>query len=116
MSTGVVDLHISDHQPVYLVRKKDRDNRPKVCFRGRSYRNYSKELLSDSLTHEIKEKFRQVTDSNACWDMITHYIISLSKDRDSAWARAKLTNNDDDWAVARRLKNWANNSVKDRHG
>ena len=36
-SAGVIDLHISDHQPVYVVRKKIRDNRKKVVFSGRSY-------------------------------------------------------------------------------
>ena len=43
----VVDLHISDHQPVFFVKKKSKDTRNKICFSGRSFKNYSKELLSD---------------------------------------------------------------------
>ena len=46
-NSGVLDLHISDHQPVYIVKKKLKDNRSKICFKGRTYVNYSKELLSD---------------------------------------------------------------------
>ena len=138
-SSGVISLHISDHQPVYLIKKKLRDNRPKVCFRGRTYARYSKVLLSDALTNEIKREFRETVDPNECWELmenflnkfldnicpiktfrskdntpawISHDIITLSRDRDTAWAKAKLTDEDEDWAVARRLRNWANNSIK----
>ena len=139
LDSGVIDLHISDHQPVYLIKKKGRDTRSSVSFKGRSYINYSKDLLSDALTNEIKRNFRETVDPNGCWDFmedflntfldtvcpiktyrskdstpawISHDIITLSKDRDSAWARAKLSGSDEDWALARRLRNWANNSVK----
>ena len=53
---GVLDLHISDHQPVYAIKKRVKDNRPKVFFKGRTYVNYNKDLLSDCLTNDIKMK------------------------------------------------------------
>ena len=138
-AAGVINLHISDHQPVYLIKKKARDLRSRESFKGRSYIHYTKELLSDALTNEIKRGFRETENPNECWDMmenflvefldtncpiktfrskektpawISHDIITLSKDRDVAWAKAKLTNTNEDWALARRLRNWANNSVK----
>ena len=138
-SAGVINLHISDHQPIYHIKKKSRDVRDKVCFRGRTYTNYSRDLLSDALTNEIKNGFRQSTNPNECWDLmenflneflddvcpvktfrsksntpawISHDIITLSRDRDTAWAQAKQTDNEEDWATVRRLRNWANNSVK----
>ena len=43
---------------------------------------------------------------------VTHDLIVLAKDRDSAWAKAKLSNSEEDWAIARYLRNLANNSVK----
>ena len=137
--SGVVDLHISDHQPVFFVKKKSKDTRNKICFSGRSYKNYSKELPSDSLTNNIKNNFRSVADPNACWDLmetflidfldthcpiktfrskentppwVTHDILILSKDRDRAWAQAKLSDSDEDWATARQFRNWANNAIK----
>ena len=138
-SSGVIDLHISDHQPVYLVKKKPKDKRSKVCFKGRTYIGYNKDILSDSLTNEIKNSFRQTINPNNCWDLmedfltkfldehcplktfrskenspawISHDIITLSKDRDTAWVKARSTNNADDWEIARRLRNWSNNAIK----
>ena len=52
---GIINVHLSDHQPVYVVKKKQRDNRKTTCFRGRTYLGYSKELLSDCLTNKIKK-------------------------------------------------------------
>ena len=139
MTSGVINLHISDHQPVYLIKKKIRHTRPTLSFKGRSYVQYTKEKLSDALTNEIKKSFREAVDPNECWELmesfltkfldsncpiktfrskdstpawISHDIIILSKDRDAAWTKAKQTNNNEDWALARRLRNWANNSVK----
>ena len=136
---GVINLHISDHQPIYLIKKKSKDNRPTICFKGRSYAKYSKDRLSDALTNDIKGGFRRVGNPNECWDLmesflmgfldnvcpiktfrskdntppwITHDIITLSRDRDTAWATAKTTDSEEDWELARRLRNWTNNSIK----
>ena len=43
---------------------------------------------------------------------VTRDIIILAKDRDRAWARAKCIDSDEDWALARRLRNWVNNAIK----
>ena len=137
--SGVLNLHISDHQPVYFIKKKVRESRRKVVFKGRTYVNYSKETLSDCLTNAIKLEFRDEVDPNKCWDLmatflykfldehcpirtfrttdntppwVTHDLIVLAKDRDRAWELAKLSNNDDDWVIARHFRNMANNSVK----
>ena len=101
--------------------------------------NYSKDLLSDALTNDIKSSFRREEDPNACWDhmgdflnsfldehcpiktfrskentpaWVTRDIIILAKDRDRAWKVAKTTGLEEDWARARQLRNWANNATK----
>ena len=43
---------------------------------------------------------------------LTHDVIMLSLDRDRAWAKALQSDDENDWALARRLRNWANNAVK----
>ena len=138
-SAGVIDLHLSDHQPVYMIKKKPRDNRGDTNFRGRSYMGYTRDLLSDCLTNAIRESFRVTQNPNDCWELMenfldtfldvhcpiktfrskektppwmSHDVLTLSKDRDRAWVLAKETNSDVDWAVARRLRNWASNAVK----
>ena len=137
--SGVVDLHISDHKPIYLVKKKSKDCRKTTSFAGCSYRNYSKELLGDCLTNLIKEGFRRERDPNKCWDLmekflddflnthcpkkifrtkentpawVTHDLINLAKDRDAMWVQAAQSNSEEDWALARQLRNWSNNAVK----
>ena len=39
-------------------------------------------------------------------------MIILSKDRDRAWANAKISGSVQDWETARRFRNWCNNAVK----
>ena len=137
--SGTLNAHLSDHQPIYIIKKKLKDHRRKVSFSGRTYVGYNKELLSDCLTNSIKESFRKEADPNKCWELmeaflikfldnncpkknfrtkedtptwVTHDLITLAKDRDSAWERAVHTNSEDDWILARQLRNWANNAVK----
>ena len=40
-AAGVIDLHMSDHQPVYVIKKKVRKNRGRTTFSGRTYVNYT---------------------------------------------------------------------------
>ena len=37
-------------------------------FKGRTYINYNKDLLSDSLTNAVKSNFNEAGDQNECWD------------------------------------------------
>ena len=38
--SGVRDISICDHLPVYYVKKKARENNPKTVIYGRSYKRY----------------------------------------------------------------------------
>ena len=139
-TSGVINLNISDHLPVYVIKKKIRDTRSKVCFKGRTYLTYNKDTLSDELTHQIRNGFLNGADPNECWDnmekflvsfldkhcplktfrtkeksppWVTHDIIIMAKDRDRAWETARASDREVDWAVARQLRNWTNNTVKE---
>ena len=138
-SSGVVNLHVSDHQPVYLIKKKIKDIRHKTSFKGRTYRAYNKDLLGDELTRVIKDSFISSDDPNVCWDRmdnflagflnkycpiktfrtkvsspawVNHEILTMAKDRDRAWKVAKLTDREEDWIIARQFRNQVNNSIK----
>ena len=43
--SGIVDSSISDHQPVYLIKKKERISREYKFITGRSYSRYDKCML-----------------------------------------------------------------------
>ena len=46
---GTLDVNISDHLTIYLIRKKNKVKIEKVNFRGRSYRNLVDDELRDKL-------------------------------------------------------------------
>ena len=48
-ASGTTDLHISDHIPVFVNRKKANIMQDKVEFTGRSYRNYNPNVFAEEL-------------------------------------------------------------------
>ena len=73
-TSGVLNLHVSDHQPVFVIKKKTRDNRKKIVFTGCTYVSYSKVNLSDALTNAEKLRFREEKDPNKCWDLMEAFL------------------------------------------
>ena len=58
----VLDLNLSDHLAIMVTRKKMYTKPGKFEFKGRSYRNYDKELFQDRLTGLDWEGFFEVRD------------------------------------------------------
>ena len=52
-ASGIIDIHLSDHLPIYVVKKKEREQKEFKYIIGRSYKNY------------VKEDFQ--------WDILDHY-------------------------------------------
>ena len=77
MSSGTLDHYISDHQPIYIVHKKARDNKPKAEFRGRSYRNFDKEVFKTKLMEADWAGLYTCTNPNDAWDFIKGHIVSV---------------------------------------
>ena len=135
-NSGVINLNISDHDLIFVTKKKETKKRRQVSFKGRSYRNYNKETLQNYLRETNWDEFWLLTDPNDCWGYIhrtikleldrmcplkerkvkqsnepwlTNGILEAIHDKDQAWKLAKRTGNEEDVARARRLRN----SVKD---
>ena len=127
---GTLDLHLSDHIPVFVNRKKANVLHDKVEFTGRSYRDY------DTFTEELQSKqwnsFDLETNPNRLWQIvhnnvystldilhptknfsvkkykepwITNELLEEIRDKDLALKKAKKSGKDLDWIVARRLRN-----------
>ena len=47
--SGVLPVSISDHLPIYVIKKKDRPLKSFKTIKGRSYTHYNKDLLADLL-------------------------------------------------------------------
>ena len=130
--SGVLEINISDHLPVFILRKKIKIKSPKCEFKGRSYRNYNKEDFSNRLNQYVWEEFYQMTDVNECWTLIhnrineilndmcpikvfsfskekqpwiNHELLNQIANRDDALRRARRTGTSDDWVYARKMRN-----------
>ena len=136
---GTLDHFISDHQPIYVIKKKKRDSRPKVEFRGRSYRNYNGEDYKRNLLECDWGNFYKLEDPNEAWeymlnqftplidkmcpirdytiknyepDWVTSELLEQIKDRDYFFCKARETNDPDAWNIARHLRNVTNANIR----
>ena len=138
-ASGTLDHYISDHQPIYVVHKKARDMRKTVKFEGRSYRNFDKASFRDKLLNAGWGEFYAITDPEVAWDFIlkkitdildvmcpirtfhiknyrpdwmTEWLIEQIKDRDYFYKKAKKKGNQDDWNIAKYLRNVTNANIR----
>ena len=136
---GTLEYYISDHQPIFVVKKKGRDNRPNIEFEGRSYRNFNKEDFRKKLLEVDWGDFFNTSDPNEAWgimlahvtaiidkmcplrrfsiqnyrpDWVTPELIEQIKDRDYFDQKAKSTGDEDDWNIAKHLRNSTNSNIR----
>ena len=136
---GTLNHFVSDHQPIYVVKKKKRDNRPKVEFTGRSYRNFDKDLFKEELSKCDWSDFYKLADPETAWDLvldrflpildkmcpirkfmiknyrpewITPELIEQIKDRDYFYKKAKQDGSEDSWNIAKHLRNTTNANIR----
>ena len=138
-SAGTLDHYISDHQPIFVTKKKGRDSRPRVEFEGRSYRNFNKDSFRDKLMEIDWADYYQKENPAEAWefifskvesiidgmcplrtfkirnyrpDWITHELLEQIADRDYFYNKAKQTGDEDDWNVAKHLRNVTNANIR----
>ena len=138
--SGNVTLNISDHDLVYLVRKKNRPERVKLSFRGRSYRDYDRETFQGYLTALNWDHFYGCNDVDQAWSIllgniqaeielmcplknikikkqkepwITNEILEFINDKNDLLRTAKRTGLADDWDSARIARNLVSTMVRD---
>ena len=76
--SGVIHCGISDHDLIYIVRKKSPPRHDKISFRGRSYKNLNLNNLKDNLQSMDWETFYHSTDPNICWDLMLDNITKIA--------------------------------------
>ena len=138
-ASGLINVNISDHFPVYTSRKKGRAKVRKTEFVGRSYARYDKERFQANLLQLDWETFYSQDDPNVAWGMmkenieltienmcperrmivkvyddpwITREIIELIKDKDRLIKRAKISGVEEEWNVAKRARNFVSAQVR----
>ena len=134
MKTGTLDLNISDHLPIYIIRKKTKVKPVTSEFTGRTYKKYSKEGLGlrmnsidwtslfDECNPNVQWKMfvanlipilddicpiRNCKYTNSRPEWITAELMELANDRDSAMKLAKREPTPENIMRARTLRNEA---------
>ena len=132
LSYGVLDINVSDHEMVYVVRKKPKVSYVTSKFEGRSYRNYNRERFIDDLNQQDWGNYNTLDDPNEIWSKfynnviqsidimcplktynikkikeiwVTNEMLELIHNKDLALRKAKRTKLSEDWKIARRLRN-----------
>ena len=135
----VMDMNISDHQAVRIRRKKIHIKHDKVEFRGRSYRNYNKDEFQRLLREENWDMLFTLDDPDKQWEFmygtivdlidvmcptksfkvnakkepwITNEALEAIRDKDLALKKAKRTGRQEDWVMAKRLRNSTGRDLK----
>ena len=140
IAAGTININISDHQPIYIIRKKERNNKAKrQMFKGRSYRDYDRQVYMDNLVDRNWADFYNTGNVNEAWDIMEKYLteeadlqcpiksynikntrpvwmtnelIEQMMDRDYFYRKAKTTKDKDDWNIAKHLRNQTNRNIR----
>lgn len=132
-NSGTLDYFISDHLPVYIIKKKERDTRKNTTFRGRIYRNYTKKQLHRELDQlQVREKILTTLDVNIAWSYLhnainqaadiiapikehtvkekrphwlSNELLELARLRDQQYTKFKITNEPQDLTDAKKKTN-----------
>ena len=133
--SGTLNLNVSDHLAVYMIRKKDVVRRPKVEVTGRSYKNYKHAKLKEDLEQNDWSRFDDSNDPSLKWDIIhgvleqslnsmcpvktfkipeaneswmSDHLINVLRDKNNLLTKARRTDKDDDWEKANKAKKAGN--------
>lgn len=138
--SGTINSNISDHLPVFVVRKKQRNHTKFREIEGRSYKHFSENEFIAEFTSSLEfcdmfcsddpqlvweiilAKIMAATNkhcpmkrlcvpSNKC-EYLTDRVIRLMKDRDSAFKALRRNPSSTNWANARRLRRLVAKEIK----
>ena len=138
MEQGTLNVNISDHEAVYVVRKKAKEKFNVIEGWGRSYINYDKNVFQDNVK-SLSWPVSEINDVNEYWELmeeniravadklypvkkikikdkcdpwVSPEIIELLHDKDIFRQKAKKTERKEDWERAKSMRNLANTSIK----
>ena len=137
---GVKHLNVSDHELIYVVRKKLKQQYTPINTYGRSYKNYNKADFQQLFMDHDWSELDAINDPNEYWSIllngitsviqkscplkkmvledygdpwITKEIVEVLKDKIRAFLRAKNTKLPEDLTLARQARNAANRMVRE---
>ena len=98
--SGVVDTDISDHQPMFLVKMKERISKDFKYITGRTYSRYDKEIFQEDiiLHHGLWDMFRNMNTNEIelMWLYMLHIITEIA-DFHCPIRKMKISNDNPHW-------------------
>ena len=74
--SGTMNYNISDHKPIYILKKKIRNDETTTTKWARSYRGYNHDQLKATLLTYAPEQALQLNEPNECWNKLEQYITA----------------------------------------
>lgn len=138
-NSGTINLNISDHVPIYIIRKKMKETKLLTSFTCRKLKYFDIEVLKEKLLEYNWTELYNSTDPNIGWTiLITHIrnildqlyplkeyknvrvkaswlnseIFEIMKLRDESYMIARTTHLEDDWKKAKEYRNTVNSLCK----
>ena len=138
-SWGVLNYNISDHNPVFLIKKRKKSAKINTWVEGRSYKHYDRELFMQKLRDLDWSILPLLKDPNEAWKMIygailyeidkmcpfrkfkinalrpkwyTQELAEEAKERDRLARRAKRLKTPESWERFTRARNKFNLDIK----
>ena len=130
--SGVVNYNVSDHLPIFHVKKKIRTKIVKKTTYGRSYKRYNRETFLRLMENQNWENYFEVNDLTILWDVLmrnisqsldtlcpikpltvvdckpgwlSNAILLQMRERDKAFRKARRTKLHADWDRAKQIRN-----------
>ena len=77
MTTGVLNLLVSNHLPVYCVKTMQPSVGTEKTIHTRSYKNFDEELFLDWLAEADWDAYYGLKDPSEAWNFIQNHIVSF---------------------------------------
>lgn len=75
---GVINYHISDHCPIFVIKKKLKLEKKTLTFRGRNYKVYSVDRLALELDKFDWKKIERMSDPNTMWESMLQIFMKVA--------------------------------------
>ena len=99
MKVGSLDLNISDHLPIYIIREKTKVKSITMEFTGRTYKNYSKEILGLQLNSIDWSRLLNECNPSLQWKLFVATLLPILDDI-CPIRKCKYTNSRPEWITA----------------
>lgn len=137
--SGTVNYNISDHIPIFMIKKRIHDIKQNAFVYGRSYKHYDKEAFMKALTDYDWSSLEMLDEPDKVWEIIKGKILAeidktcplkklkinvlkpewlslelteMAHERDRLARVAKCKNTPESWKLFKDSKNAYNKAVK----